>query len=122
MPTILVVEDNKNQQLLYEEELQREGYTIVTAFDGKDAIEKVKEKPPDLIILDINMPRMDGIETIGKILSQHKQIPIIINTAYGSYKSSFMTWAADAYIVKSSDLSELKDKIKELLTNRPKDF
>lgn len=122
MSTILIVEDNKNQRLLYEEELRNEGYTIVTAFDGKDALEKVQEKPPDLIVLDINMPRMDGIETIGKILSKNKQIPIIINTAYGSYKSSFMTWAADAYVVKSSDLTELKDTIKEILADRSKDF
>ncbi|GJQ59171.1 MAG: response regulator [Candidatus Scalindua sp. AMX11] len=122
MPTILIVEDNKNQRLLYQEELQREGYTTVMAFDGKDALEKVREEPPDLIILDINMPRMDGIETMGKILSQNKQIPIIINTAYSSYQNSFMTWAADAYVVKSSDLSELKNKIKKILTDRPKDF
>ncbi len=122
MSTILIVEDNKNQRILYEEELQREGYSVVTASDGKEALEKVKDKPIDLIVLDINMPRMDGIETIGKILSHNKQIPIIINTAYSNYKSSFMTWAADAYVVKSSDLSELKNTIKKILVNRPKDF
>ena len=65
--------------------------------------------------MDINMPKMSGIESIGKILSEHKKIPIIINTAYSSYKDDFMSWSADAYIIKSSDLKELKDKIKELL-------
>jgi CheY-like chemotaxis protein len=65
--------------------------------------------------MDINMPKMDGIEAMGKILSEHKRIPIIINTAYSSYKDDFMSWSADAYIIKSSDLKELKDKIKELL-------
>ncbi len=55
---------------------------------------------------------------MGHILSKNKDIPIIINTAYCNYKDNFMSWAADAYIVKSSDLTELKNKIKELLTNK----
>ena len=61
------------------------------------------------------MPKMSGIESMGRILSEHKKIPIIINTAYGSYKDDFMSWSADAYIIKSSDITELKDKIKELI-------
>ena len=109
MTTILLVEDNKNQRLLYEQELRLEGYEIITAIDGKDAIKKVQEQRPDMIIMDI------CIEFTGIILSKHKGIPIILNTAYGNYKDKFMSWAADAYIVKSSDLTELKNKIKELL-------
>jgi DNA-binding response OmpR family regulator len=115
MATILLIEDDKNQRFLYEQELRLEGYEIVTAADGKEALRKVEEKSPDLIITDIIMPKMDGLEAMGKILSKHKGIPIIIHTAYSNYKSTFMSWAADAYIVKTSDLTELKDKIKELL-------
>jgi DNA-binding response OmpR family regulator len=116
MTTILLVEDDKNQRLLYEQELRLEGYEIITAIDGKDALKKVQEQRPDLIIMDICMPKMNGIEAMGKILSKYKNIPIIINTAYSSYKYNFMSWIADVYIVKSSDLTELKNKIKELLT------
>lgn len=115
MKTILLVEDDKNQLLLYKQELSLEGYNIITAQDGQEAIKKVKEHTPDLIVMDINMPKMSGIESMGRILSEHKKIPIIINTAYGSYKDDFMSWSADAYIIKSSDLTELKDKIKELI-------
>ncbi len=115
MTTILLVEDNKNQRLLYEQELRFEGYEIVTVADGKDVVKTVQEQPLDLVVMDINLPKMDGIETMGWILSKHKNIPIIINTAYSDYKDNFMSWAADAYIVKSSDLTELKIKIKELL-------
>ncbi len=118
MTTILLVEDDKNQRLLYDEELTLEGYEIVTAKDGKEGLEKVKRQPPDLVLMDINMPKMDGIETMGKILSRNKNIPIIINTAYSNYKDNFMSWAADGYIVKSSDLTELKNKIKELVENK----
>ena len=118
MTTILLVEDNKNQRLLYEQELRFEGYEIVTATDGKDVLKKVQEQPLDLVVMDINLPKMDGVETIGWILSKHKNIPIIINTAYSNYKDNLMTWAADAFIVKSSDLTELKNKIKEIIDKR----
>jgi DNA-binding response OmpR family regulator len=118
MTTILVVEDDKNQRLLYEQELTLEGYEVVTASDGKEALKKAQEQLPNIIIMDINIPKMDGIETMGKILSRNKEIPIIINTAYSNYKDNFMSWAADAYIVKSSDLSELKNTVKEVLAKR----
>lgn len=115
MKTILVVEDDKNQLLLYQQELSLEGYNIVTAKDGYEAVKKVKEYTPDLVVMDINMPKMNGIESMGKILSEHKNIPFIINTAYSSYKDDFKSWSADAYVIKSSDLKELKNKIKELI-------
>ena len=115
MTTILVVENDKYHLFLYEQELSLEGYNIITAKDGCEALKKVKEHSPDLIVMDIIMPKMDGIELMGRILSGHKKIPIIINTAYTSYMDNFMSWAADAYIIKSSDLNELKNKIKELL-------
>ncbi len=120
MTTILLVEDDKNQRLLYEQELRYDGYDVVTATDGKEAIGKFQEKLPDIVIMDINMPKMDGIEAMGRILGKNKEIPVIINTAYSNYKDSFMSWAADAYIVKTSDLSELKEKIKEVLAKKNK--
>ncbi len=121
MMTILLVEDDKNQRLLYEQELKHDGYEVVTASDGKDALEKIQEQLPDIVIMDINMPKMDGIEAMGRILSKNKAIPVIINTAYSNYKDSFLSWVADAYLVKSSDLSELKNTIKEVLVNKAKD-
>jgi len=121
MTTILLAEDDKNQRLLYEQELKQEGYEVVTVSNGKEALEKVQVQRPDIIIMDINMPKMDGIEAIGRILGKNKEIPVIINTAYSNYKDNYMSWAADAYIIKSSDLTELKDKIKEVLANKNKD-
>jgi len=121
MTTILLVDDDKNQRLLYEQELKHDGYEIVAASDGKEALEKVQEQLPDIVIMDINMPKMDGIEAMGRILSKNKEVPVIINTAYSNYQDSFMSWAADAYIVKSSDLSELKNTIKEILTKKTKE-
>ena len=118
MATILLVEDDRNHRLLYEQELRSEGYEIVTATDGKDALKIVQEQPLDLVVMDINMPKMGGIETMDKILSNHKNIPIIINTGYSSNEYNSMTLAADAYIVKSSDLTELINKIEEIIINK----
>jgi len=108
----------KNILLLYDQELQDEGYTTVLAQNGKECLEKVKNESPDLIVLDIRMPKMDGLEAIGNIIDINKNIPIIINSAYSNYKDDFMSWAADAYVVKSYNLDELKTTIKEVLLKK----
>ncbi len=112
---ILIVEDEEGLRLLYEEELKAEGYEILTAGNGREAIKQLEEGKPDLIILDIVMPVMDGIEALGRIVGKERKIPIILNSSYPGYRQDFLSWAADAYVTKSSDLGELKDKVKELL-------
>lgn len=116
MAKILVVEDEANQRLLYRRELEEEGYDVLEADGGRAALKMLDAGVvPDVVVLDISMPDMDGIETLGKMLSRDNSIPIILNTAYSTYKDNFMTWSADAYVVKSSDLGELKEKIRERL-------
>lgn len=115
---LLVVDDDVNQALLYEQELEDEGYEVDTVNSGIEALEKVKENPYDLVILDIGMPEMDGLETLGRLLGIDNKIPVILCTAYPSYKDNFMSWAADAYVVKSMDLTELKEKIMESLAKK----
>ncbi len=112
---ILVVEDEESLRFLYEEELKAEGYDILTAKNGREAIRQFETGKPDLIILDIVMPVMDGMETLGRIVSKERKIPVILNTSYSGYRENFMSWAADAYVAKSHDLTELKKKIRELL-------
>jgi DNA-binding response OmpR family regulator len=115
MAKLLVVDDDRNLQELYQQELSEEGYTVRLAYSGPEALEALKTDQPDLIILDITMPGMDGIEALGKILAKDRAMPVILNTAFSTYKDNFMTWSADAYVVKSGDLTELKAKIKEVL-------
>ncbi|HSA94651.1 MAG TPA: response regulator [Acidobacteriota bacterium] len=112
---ILIVEDEKPLCLLYEEELSRAGYDVTAVMDADAALAALRERDFDLIVTDIRMPGKNGIELITEIMGLRKDIPIIINSAYQSYKEDFMTWAADAYVVKSSSLDELKERIKNLL-------
>jgi CheY-like chemotaxis protein len=116
MKKILIVDDEASIRLLYEEELREEGYEVITASNGKEALESVKVHNPDLVVLDIRMPEMDGIEFLRIIRQTHRNLPIILSTAYGDYKQQdFSVWLSNGYIVKSSDLTALKQKIKELL-------
>lgn len=115
---VLLVEDEKNQRLLYKQELEDEGYEVSLAGDGREAMKLLEEGRPDAVVLDISMPGMDGVETLGQILSRDNTIPVLLHTAYSSYKDNFMTWSADAYVVKSADLSELKARLKEVLGGR----
>jgi len=118
MTKLLVVEDDPNQRRLYEQELEDEGYEVCTAAGGKEALAEISKERPDLVIMDISMPGMDGIEALGKVLGVDNTIPVILNTAYANYKDNFLSWAADAYVVKSSDLAELKATIKSVLKKR----
>jgi len=109
------VEDEENERLLYTEELEKEGFEIKSVADGKLALKIIEKENFDLIILDLQMPMMDGIETLGSILMKKRNLPVIIYTAYPQYKDQFLTWAADAYLIKSADLTLLKEKVAAIL-------
>ena len=115
MKRLLVVDDEKHLRLLYKTEFEAEGYHVDAAADAKEALSLFEREHYDLVILDIRMPGMDGIEALGKFLGRDHKLPVIINSAYDSYKDNFMSWSADSYVIKSSDLSELKQKVKEAL-------
>lgn len=115
MPTVLVVDDEKNLREFYRIELTREGYEVITASTGKEAMGILANHLPDAVIMDIRMPDMDGIEALGKMVARYKNIPIILNTAYSSYRDDFRAWAAEAYVVKSSDLTTLKQTLRDVL-------
>ena len=115
MATILVADDEQGIRLLYERELRAEGYRVLLAKNGDEALEKLRSEQIDLVVLDIRMEGKDGLETLPEILSEKRHIKVILNTAYSEFRADFSSWAADAYVVKSSDLDELKKSIRALL-------
>jgi CheY-like chemotaxis protein len=120
MEKVLCVDDDLSLLRLYQEELTEEGYRVILAKDGKEALKKFEKESPHVVVMDIRMPVMDGIETLTAMLGKDRQIPVILNTAYPQYQENFMTWGAEAYVIKSSDLTELKQKIREVLNKRKK--
>ncbi len=112
---IMVVDDEEAIRVLYEEEFKDEGYEVVSCSNGEEALEAFDKEKPDLVILDIAMPGVSGLEVLSKIKEKSPQTPVIMSTAYSHYKDDFYTYVADGYIVKSPDLTELKNKVKELL-------
>ncbi len=118
MYKILIVDDEQNLRLLYEKEFKKEGYEVILAESGEEGLKMFQELTPHLVILDIKMPGLDGVEAMSKMLSIDNKIPVILNTAYASYQDNFTTWAADAYVVKSSDIGGLKNRVREILAER----
>jgi CheY-like chemotaxis protein len=115
MKRILVADDETSIRLLYSEELKEEGYEVYLAANGREALDIVSKVPLDLVILDIKMPEMDGIEALRQIKERQPNLPVVLSTAYGEYKQDFATWASDEYLVKSSDLDDLKEVVKRYL-------
>lgn len=114
---VMVVDDEKNILRLYQMELEDEGYTVVTANYGREALEIFDRENPDLVTLDILMPEMDGIQVLRHLKEKNPNIPVIMLTAY-DYRDDFSVWVSDAYVVKSSDLSNLKATIKQILEKK----
>ena len=93
---------------------------MILARNGKEALAQFEKEKPQVVVLGIRRPIMDGIDTLKAMLGKNRQAGVILNTSYPQRKENFMTWEAAAYVVKSSDLGELKQKIREVLERRRK--
>ena len=111
MPKILVADDEEHVRLLYSEELKEAGYEVTTAEGGYKLFERIEEEKPDLVILDIKMADYNGLDILQDIRNDFYDLPVILSTAYDSFKDDMKSIAADFYVVKSYDLTELKKKI-----------
>ncbi len=118
MAKVLIVDDEPHLRLLYETELRRAGFETMTAGNAAQGLEFVDTMRPDLVVLDIRMAGMDGIEALQRILDRNNSIPVVLNTAFSSYRDNYLTWAADAYVTKSSDVTELLNTVKNILDER----
>ncbi|MDH3891279.1 MAG: response regulator [candidate division Zixibacteria bacterium] len=114
-PRILVVDDDDGIRALYLTELVRAGYEVAAVDSGGAAVALASREKFAIIILDIEMPDMSGIEALSHLRRVSPDTPVILNTAYSNYKQDFQSWLADAYVLKSSDLEPLKHNIRKLI-------
>lgn len=118
MNKILLVDDDYAIRLLYQEELTYEGYEVITASGGVDLLEIIARHRPDLIVLDIKMKEVNGLELLQDIRNTYYYLPVILCTVYPSFRYNPKSIAADYHVVKSSDLNELKLKIKMVIKGK----
>lgn len=108
---ILVVDDERHIVRLVQVNLERAGYQIVTAYDGVEALEKVKSESPDMVVLDVMMPRMDGFEVLKNLQAdaRYQNIPVIMLTAKAQDADIFKGWASgvSSYLTKPFNPREL---------------
>ena len=115
---ILAVDDERHIVRLVEANLQRAGYQVVTAYDGREALEKVKAEEPDLIVLDVMMPYMDGFEVLKNLKADPvtAEIPVIMLTAKAQDADVFRGWQSgvDCYLTKPFNPMELLTFVKRI--------
>lgn len=112
MSRVLIVDDEEHIRSLYKLELEDDGYEVNTLGSGKKLLETIDTFKPDAIILDIKMVDVSGLDLLQQVRDSHYDLPVILCSAYGSFKGDIKSVAADYYVVKSSDLTELKKKLK----------
>jgi DNA-binding NtrC family response regulator len=118
MARILIVDDEVNVRKLYKKDLEDVGYEVVTAASGAEAMRIVGESAPDLVILDIKLELENGLDVLRRMKEIKPTLSVILNSGYSTYRDDFSSWLADAYVVKSSDTSELATMVREILEAR----
>ena len=115
MSKILIVDDEEHIRFLYSEELSEAGYEVITADSGYMLLEKIDDEQPDLVVLDIKMVDYNGLDLLQDIRNKFSDLPVILCTAYDTFKEDLKSIAADHYVIKSFDLTELNNKIRTAL-------
>lgn len=115
MARVLVVDDEEHMRVLYKEELGDEGHQVCTQASGHRLLETIERMRPDVVVLDIRLVDYDGLELLQEIRKEQYNLPVVLCSAYDVYRSDPRSIAADYYVVKSFDLSQLKLAIERTL-------
>jgi DNA-binding response OmpR family regulator len=118
MARILVVDGDERYRLVCSRNLEREGHEVLTAATGVEALRLADEHIPDMVITEIQLPGMDGLDLMARLLARRRGILVILNSKSSYYKDNFMSWTADACLTKSVDNRELSAKVRELLNGQ----
>ena len=114
---IMIVDDQKGVRRLLEELFKREGWEVYAAADGKEAIEKVSQFQPSVLLIDMKMPNMNGLEASQKILEKHQELAIIMMTAYGEMEvvKRALESGVRKCITKPFDILYLRDEVNRIV-------
>lgn len=112
MTRILHIDKDDAIRFLYEEELTEEGYEVIGTNNCKGILDKIAKLNPNIIILEPKFPKVDGLDILQSIRATHYNIPVIISTAYSDFRYDPRSITADYFVIKCSDLRDLKLKIK----------
>jgi two-component system alkaline phosphatase synthesis response regulator PhoP/two-component system response regulator VicR len=119
---IMAVDDERHIVRLIQVNLERSGYQVITAFDGPEALKKVETDRPDVIVLDVMMPKMDGFEVLKRLQAnpETRNIPVIMLTAKAQDADVFRGWSSgvSAYLTKPFNPLELITFVKRILSGR----
>jgi DNA-binding response OmpR family regulator len=115
MARILVVDDEEHIRRFYSEELADEGHKVWTTATGHELLKTIDSLQPEVVVLDIRLVGYNGLDLLQEIRNKHHDLPVILCTAYDTYKDDQKSIAADYYVVKSFDLSELKIAIQKAI-------
>ena len=112
MARILLVDDERNILEFYTEELSDDGHQVVAFDSGDQLLSRIGFYQPDVVVLDIKLAGCDGLELLQEIRNRYYDVPVILCSAYETYKEDLQSIATDYYVVKSFDVAELKTKIR----------
>lgn len=118
MAKILIIEDDKELAHITELELNHEGFSVITAAEGREGLEKIQSEKPDLVLLDVMLPRLSGLEVLRKVRSElNSDLPVILVTARGETidKVDGLNSGADDYITKPFKIEELLARMNAVL-------
>ena len=115
MARILLVDDEEHIRHYYSEELSEDGHEVSTVGSGHNLLRRIAFLRPEAVILDIRLVEYDGLELLKEIREHYNELPVILCTAYDTFKYDEKASAADSYVVKSFDLSELKMAIQRAI-------
>jgi len=118
---VLVIDDELHIRMLYQEELETAGYVVAVSDGSDDILPLLQKEKPDVVVLDIKLgPERSGLDLLQEIRRDNQDIPVILCTAYDSFQQDFKSIAADYYVVKSVDSTELLFKISQAIVKAKK--
>ena len=122
MAIILLVDDEEHILRYYTEELSEEGHKVWTVATGHNLLKKIDRVQPEVVVLDIKLVEYDGLDLLKEIRNCYHDLPVILCTAYDTYKEDPKSIAANYYVVKSFDLTELKMAIQKAIEVKVSDL